>query len=102
MDQPLKNDGFKTFFSNGIIGGVSLNGNINLNFFIDRVPIPEYTTHKVVNNGLTFEKEPFDAKTKQGSVREVQIGIELDTSTAYTMIEWLKTHIEIIETARKK
>ena len=93
----IKNENFRTGFASGVIGGVTVKGLINLNFYIDRVPIPEYASHEVDKKTGQVLMPPFDVKTKQGSIREVQSGVEIDLATAKELQKWLTTHIEALE-----
>lgn len=39
--QYVQSTNFSSFFSTGVYGGISINGTICMNFYIDRVPLPE-------------------------------------------------------------
>ena len=90
----VKSNDFKTCLSTGAIGGVTPNGLIDINFFVDRNPIPKKITYKIENGKLGSDIE---TEGKEGSIREVTTGIIMDLNTAKSLINWLDEKIKIIE-----
>jgi len=89
----IKNHDFKTVEGSGVFGGLTNNGQINMNFFTDRAPIPKKIvlevdpqTGKIVNE--------IERDSKEGIIREVQFGVLLNVDTAKKIIDWLNQKID--------
>ena len=93
----IKNEEFKTVFATGAHGGITLNGLLNVNFYCDRTVIPRKSQLKVDDNGLISE---VDTEGRDGGIREVQVGVLMDISTAKNIINWLDSHIKTLENAK--
>lgn len=89
---------FETRLTTGAYGGVTAQGLINVNFYIDRNAIPEKTAHEPDGQGLMQEVAK---KGFEGVVREVHSGIIMDLNTAKNVVMWLQTHINHLEEALK-
>lgn len=96
----VKSSDFKSFFSTGIIGGVTLNGLIDMNFFIDTKKIPEKVMLEI-KDGKLNEPKVSDIK-EWSSTREMFVGVLIDVNTARVIRDWLNGHIITIETEVKK
>ena len=96
----IKADNFHSILSSGVIGGVTVNSLIDMNFFSDRVTIPQSLTFEVEQSGNIGQE--LNRETKEGTVREVQFGVLMDIPTAKSLIEWLVNKVDIIETIQKK
>lgn len=92
----LKSNDFKTVFSTGIIGGITINSKINLDFYIDRVIIPISQTHKVENNKLG-DLNTDKSVSKSGVVREIQTGVLMEPGTAKAVADWIYQQLKLLE-----
>lgn len=93
-----KNPDFKTVYTSGVVGGINVQGLINMNFFVDRPPIPQKVTYDVVeqeNKPVIGQQTNIDVK--DGAIREVQVGLLLDIHTAQSIINWLEQKIKEIK-----
>ena len=92
----LKTDNFRTCVATGFYGGITINGHVNINFYLDRTVIPKKTVIEIDKDNQGKE-----LRDKQealiGSVREVQSGIVMDVETAKKTIEWLQKKVDLIE-----
>lgn len=90
----IKTNDFKTSMTTGVYGGVTLQGLINISFYLDRAVIPRRIEQEVVGNKLSagILKEG-----REGAVREVHSGIIIDTETAKHIIKWLTEKIDFVE-----
>jgi hypothetical protein len=91
----VKSFDFKTVTVNGAHGGVTLAGDINLNFYTDTVELPKLTTHKVSPMGEVLGADVIDPKPE--AIREVCFGIKMDITTAKSVALWLNAKIEAAE-----
>ena len=88
----LQSHDFKVSLVTGVHGGISTNGLINANFFVDRTIIPDSQILEVDEKG-TQVGQPVDEKS--GDItREVLFGALLDTNSAKMIIGWLETQIK--------
>lgn len=95
----IKADNFHSILATGVIGGITVNSLIDMNFFTDRVTIPQKITFEVQKSGIVSKEIGRDSK--DGSVREVHFGAIIDTKTAKSLIAWLNEKINIIESNKK-
>lgn len=93
----LKNKDFKTVKSDGVFGGVTPFGDINMVIFTDRLPIPDSITIEV--DDKTGKITEIARESKQGIVKEVQFGIKFDLQVAKQTVDWLQDKINQLEEA---
>lgn len=97
----VKNSDFKTVGVNGAVGGVTINGQVNMNFYIDAVDIPRDVEHTVENNKISLQ--PIKASNLQYSaIREIPFGVNFDMNTAKNLLKWLQNQIATFEDGQKK
>ena len=92
----LKNNDFKTVQGNGVFGGITNNGQINMSFYTDRAPIPKKITLDVDPDSGAILGE-IERDCKEGIIREVHFGVLLDRETAKSIVEWLNEKIETLD-----
>ncbi len=95
----IKNNDFKTIFSTGMYGGITINGLINVNFCVDRTAIPTKTESAVDLNTNTLKEEK--KESRDGIVKEVQIGVLMDVNMAKHTVAWLQQQIKQLEDLQK-
>ena len=89
----IKTGDFKTVLGSGIYGGLTNTGQINMNFFTDRAPIPTKITFDIdPDNGNILGE--LEREIKEGIIREVHFGVLLDVDTAKSIVSWLNDKIE--------
>ena len=91
----IKSHSFRVVHGDGVWGGATPRGYIAMSFFSERSPIPKKLTHDISPQGTLGEET--DRKVKSGVVREVEVEVIVDLTTAKSMISWLETHISTIE-----
>jgi hypothetical protein len=97
----IKNHDFKTIQGNGIFGGLTNSGQIDINFFTERGPIPKKLIYEVEPETGEIKKE-IGRESKNGIIREVHLGVLLDAATAKSIIEWLQEKVDQIEKIQKE
>lgn len=93
-------DDYNPVYVNGAYGGVSSQGEIVANFYLERLPLPNSVTHKVNENGIVGEiiNEKNDPQDLNKSfIRYVQSGIVVNIETAKQIRDWLDRQIKILE-----
>jgi len=83
---------FKATLATGVYGGISANGLINANFFVDRVVLPQYQNVEIDENGETIGV-PIDEKDAD-IAREVICSILFDLNSAKVITDWLQSKIK--------
>lgn len=95
---------YNPVYVNGAHGGVSPRGEIMVNFYLERLPLPDSITHEINPNGTIGNEtggKPADLKTTL--VRHIDTGIVLTAENARMFHAWLGERIreaEAIERAR--
>lgn len=92
-------DDYNPKFINGAYGGISPRGEIVVNFYLERIAIPNSQTFKIVDGK---REEQIDSEPKDHSksiVRFVENGIILDYNNAKEIHRWLGEHIKKLEDA---
>ena len=90
----IKNNDFRTVFGSGVFGGITPQGQMNINFFTERASIPSKVVYAVNQVGDPLQLTEIDREGKDGIIREVQFGILMDMSMAITFREWLDSKIQ--------
>lgn len=84
-----KNPTYKTMYVDGLIGGKTPTGSINMNFYSTRNFIPKSVRHEV-DGGLLRAEGVNSKDSKFGIIREIEAGIYMDEKTATDIYEFLK------------
>ncbi len=85
----------RDYYVNGMWGGVTPRGEIHMQFYNERHPIPKSITHKINNDTILGEVLEHD---KGGDVvRAVQTSVVMDLSTAIAIRDWLNEKIDILQ-----
>ncbi len=96
--QYIFSDDYNPIYCNGAYGGVSTQGEIIVNFYLERMPIPNKMTHKLNADGTLGRVEKTDPDTLDSKViRFVSSGIILSESSAKSIYNWLGSKINELE-----
>ena len=98
----IKSNYFRVVHVDGAHGGITPNGNIFFSAYSQRQPIPQITTQKVEPDGSITEEIREERVVKDGIVREVEVGIMMDASTAESLHKWLGEKIAVWKKLQKK
>ncbi len=81
-------------YVNGIYGGQNMSGELIINFYMERFPIP-YEEKQVFYEDDTIESIPEITKPEDFKVRRVvKQGVILNKDTAISIFQWLKERLE--------
>lgn len=94
----IKSNFFRVIHVEGIFGGNSPRGLINMAVFNERWPIPKQITHEYTEgrSGKEIERVARDA-----IVREVEAQLVMNVQTAKSICKWLQDKINNIEEKTK-
>jgi hypothetical protein len=99
----IKSPHFKTIIVEGIFGGISPKGRINMNLWNERWPIPKQTVHEFDEKSGKLKDEKLPARvTRDAIIREVDIALSFDYDTAKKMRDWIDEKITTMEKAAKE
>ena len=93
----VKSPMYRTVHADGIFGGPSPNLNIHLSFWSERAPIPQLIEHKVNPDGTLGEEVLEGRISKSGLVREVDVDVVMNLTTARALKDWLEEKIGHVE-----
>ena len=92
------NYSYNPVYVNGAQGGVSPRGELIMNFYLERMPLPESITHEINQNGTIgseVDAEPEDLKNSL--VRVIENGVILNYQNARELHLWLGERIKEME-----
>ena len=92
------NETYNPIYVNGAIGGLSPQGEIIVNFYLERNSLPKVQSFEVDEGtgiGKLSETEPQDYE--QSFIRYIENGVILNYKTAKEVHRWLGEHISSLE-----
>jgi len=96
-------DDYNPVYANGAHGGISPKGEMVINFFMERPPVPYSVTHELEEDGrIGSEVETHPEKDHAMMVRFITGGVVLNRSAAKNIHEWLGKHLAILEASEGK
>jgi len=81
-------DNYVIYSIDGVHGGLNAQGDIIVNFFSERHPIPRRETYKTQKDGSLIPT-PIDVEQTSGIIRNVNFGIALKPDAARGIAKWL-------------
>jgi len=94
--------GYNPIYVNGAHGGVSPRGELIINFYLERMALPESITHEINPNGTIGREvaaEPDDLA--QSMVRFIKSGVVMNYQNARELHLWLGERIREMEALEK-
>lgn len=91
-------DDYNPIYINGAQGGINPQGEIVVNFYLERNALPVSQTFELEGDKVTakeVESEPVDLKNS--FVRVIENGVIMNYQTAKEIHRWLGHHIETLE-----
>ena len=90
--------GYNPVYVNGAHGGVSPRGELVMNFYLERMALPESITHEINQNGTIGKEtaaEPDDLA--QSMVRFIEAGVVMNYQNARELHLWLGERVKELE-----
>ena len=88
---------FREIHVDGAFGGITPRGQINVNFFAERFPIPKSTNYFIEESNLVGDKVKDGEDSKIGVVRQYEFGVYFDLKTAKDIRSFLNDRINELE-----
>jgi hypothetical protein len=98
----IKANSYRVVHADGAWGGITPTGNIFMAIFSQRPAIPKQTVYEVMPEGRLGAELRDQRVSRDAIIREIEVGIQLDPSTAKVLLEWLREKIEILDKARSE
>ena len=86
----VKTSNYRTYHVDGIYGGLTPQGKLYIEPFVERQVTPQSVIHEIEN--FKFGKS-LDSEGKEGIIREIECGLILDINIAVVMRGWLDDRI---------
>ena len=94
-------ENYNPIYCNGAFGGISTHGEIVVNFFLERMTIPNAMTNVVNPDGSLGGVVSVDPEDLNETViRHVSTGIVLSEESAKAVYTWLGNQIQELETRK--
>ena len=95
-------DDYNPQYINGAQGGINVQGEIVVNFYFERLPLPNSITHEISNDGALGNVVSTEPKDLPDSVlRYVQSGVVMNLEVAKQVHAWLSKHIQLLESQKQ-
>src|SRR5574341_2297739 len=82
---------YRIVAANGVWIGITPRGDIHLDFFVERLGIPESTTNKITEDGRLGDE--INRQPKDKLTRRLQVGVLLSLEHVESMVNFLTTKI---------
>lgn len=92
----IKSNHFRIVHADGAWGGITPRGLLQINLYSERQPIPKQTVYPL--EGEKLGTELLDRRqSRDGPVREMEVGAMIDLNTARSLRNWLDEKIAELE-----
>jgi hypothetical protein len=98
----IKSNDFRVVHVDGVFGGVTPTGDIFVSVFNQRPPIPNVTVQPVKENGELGEEILSERVSRDGIIRELEVGLAMRPDVAEAMIRWLQDRLGNIAEMKEK
>jgi hypothetical protein len=100
--QYIKSNLFRVIHADGVIGGPAPRNQLYINFYSERLAIPQQQTYELKPN-RTLGKEIESARISRGGVvREVEAAVVFDIRSAHALHQWLGERLKEFDNAKKQ
>ena len=96
-------DDYNPIYVNGAHGGISTSGEIIINFYLERHPVPNTQIHEINQEGYLgkeINREPADNKSTM--IRYIKNGVVLNLESAVKIRDFLDKQIQMVESIQNK
>lgn len=88
----IKSNFFRVVHVDGAWGGITPQAKIHVDFYSERQPIPRSIT-STVTDGRIGQEVRDSRESKEGIIREVEVGLVMDVAVAEQVIIWLQDRV---------
>ena len=87
-----KTETYRTYYADGVFGGITSKGKIFADFFIEKFTTPKSMNYEIIDNGELGNE--IDRESVEGFSRQIECGIIIDVNFAKVLHRWLGEKIE--------
>ena len=98
----IKSNSYRVIHADGAWGGLTPRLDIFMSFYSERPPIPQTMVHEVTEAGALGAEIPAERVSKNGIIREAEIGVSMDLDVAASLVTWLQGKIQEAEKLKAK
>jgi hypothetical protein len=98
----VKSNFFRVVRADGAMGGASPRLDLFITFYSERFPIPKVLVYERTPKGAPGEEIFSERESKEGIIREAEIGITMDLPTAKSFAVWLNDKVTELEEMRRR
>lgn len=97
----VKSNMFRVVHPDGAFGGTTPRLELFIDFYTERFPIPRVLVYEAFpSGGVPANEVVVERESKEGVIRESEVGIVLDLPVAKVFAEWLNGKVAELEKAR--
>ncbi len=93
----IKSPAFRTVHADGVWGGVTPRGYINMGFYSERSPFPRQVTHAISEDQRLSDEIREERIGRDAIVREIECNVIIDVRFADSLVSWLQEKINAIK-----
>jgi len=97
----IKSNLFRVIHTDGAVGNIAPSGLIFVGLYSERSAIPQMMVHDVTETGQVGPERLSERLSKNGIVREVEVGATMSVETAITFVAWLQEKIDLLQKNKK-
>jgi hypothetical protein len=92
-------DGFRTVPANGVVGGITTQGDFQLQFYVEARPLPDQVRQEIKDGKLGKSLEPTGPLTV---VRDLQVGVLMSREQARGLAEMITRQLAEFDRSDKE
>lgn len=97
-----KSHAFRVIHADGAYGGTSPRLQLFVAFYNERFPIPKVLTYETTASGGPVRELTDERESKEGVVREIEVGVLMDLAAAKGFLAWLTDEVSKLEKRREQ
>jgi hypothetical protein len=98
----INSHSYRMVRADGAFCGTSPRLELFISFYNERFPIPRVLVYQATDSGTPGEEILEDRESKEGIIREVEVGITMDLPTAKSFAAWLTQKVGELEKTRER
>lgn len=93
---------FRVIHADGAWGGLTPDLQVFFSLFNTRPPIPQVLGFDIQAGGMQLEERPEMTVSKDGLLREVEVGVVMSPENVQALIDFLKGRLEAVDQIKSK
>jgi hypothetical protein len=97
----IKSNFFRVIHVDGVMGALTPTLDLFVTLYNQRGPIPTVTVQTVMKDGRLGDEIMAERESKEGIVREAEVGAIMNLDTAKSLYKWLEEKIQLAEAQKE-